>query len=198
MVAFNVIAQSPAHFHKATEGYIALQQHPALESVRTQLEHSLNVKWFRDMQSVQYSKLLMNLNNPINALSNLPLREELALRRYRLQLSQCINEGLQVYKAAGIKTVTIGKVPVHWLARLLKVPDCLFRLLAASMLKISPEARSSMWHDLQQQKPTEIDDLNGEIIRLGETYHIDTPANREVYRSIKLREENLQKGSKKS
>ena len=35
------------------------------------------------MRAVQWAKLLLNLNNAVNALANLPLRDELAQRAYR-------------------------------------------------------------------------------------------------------------------
>ena len=39
-----------------------------------------------DMLPVQWAKLLLNLNNAINALANRPLKEELTQRAYRICL----------------------------------------------------------------------------------------------------------------
>lgn len=43
--------------------------------------------------------------------------------------------------------------------------------LARRMLAIDPEARSSMWDDLQRGRPTEIDELQGAILRLADRGH---------------------------
>ena len=196
MVPYNVVSLSEARFHKATEGQLYLEDNqalspPKLASFTKLLEKAFQPHWFPDLSAVQYSKLLLNLNNLINALSNLPLKLELETRSYRLQLAQCVREGLAVYKAAGIETVNIGKVPLKWLPTLLSTPDFLFSRLANSMLKIDPEARSSMWHDLQRQRLTEIDELNGEIVRLGQKHGVPTPENNAVYNAIKQREESF-------
>jgi len=43
--------------------------------------------------------------------------------------------------------------------------DFLFQLTARGVLAIDPLARSSMWEDLQAGRATEIDWLNGEVVR---------------------------------
>ena len=63
-------------------------------------------------------------------------------------------------RIAGLRPALLPKV--------LRLPDWLFKLLARRMLAIDPQARSSMWDDLQRGRPTEIDDLQGAILRLAE------------------------------
>ena len=58
------------------------------------------------------------------------------------------------------------------------------RLTAATM----PYQRSSTAQDLQKGKKTEIDFLNGLIVRKGLQYGIPTPANLSVYALVKLLE----------
>ena len=57
-----------------------------------------------------------------------------------------------------------GAVP-----RILRLPDWLFRRVARRMLAIDPEARSSMWEDLDRRRRTEVDDLQGAILALAWT-----------------------------
>jgi 2-dehydropantoate 2-reductase len=59
----------------------------------------------------------------------------------------------------------------------LRLPDGLFTRLAGRMLAIDPQARSSMWEDLQAGRPTEVDHLNGEIARLAERLGRRAPVN---------------------
>ncbi len=68
------------------------------------------------------------------------------------------------------------------------MPNTLFRGLAAQMLKIDPEARSSMREDLNRGRPTEVDYLQGVIIDLGERHGIKTPLARAVVSLIKQAE----------
>ena len=136
------------------------------------LRETLNVpgaptREHHDMASVQWGKLLLNLNNALNALAGVPLATQLADRRWRLILAAQIREGLRVLKAAGVRPARIEAVPPGLIPRILRLPNWLFRRVAARMLAIDPQARSSMWEDLERRRPTEIDDLQGAILALG-------------------------------
>ena len=50
--------------------------------------------------------------------------------------------------------------------------------------------RSSTAQDLSRKKPTEIDYLNGLIVKKGKDYGIETPANQSVYALVKMMESN--------
>jgi 2-dehydropantoate 2-reductase len=129
---------------------------------------------------VLWGKLLLNLNNPLNALSGLPLRAELATRGYRRVLAALMREALAVMRIAGVRPARAAALPPGWIPWVLDLPDPLFLRVAGAMLKIDPEARSSMWEDLQRGRATEIDYINGEIVRLAERAGIDAPLNRAV------------------
>ncbi len=109
---------------------------------------------------VLWGKLLLNLNNPVNALSGLPLRQQLMQRDYRRVLASLIEEGLQVLQVAGIQPAKVARVAPKFLPRLLRLPYFLFERVAASMLKIDENARSPMWEDLQAERKTEVDFIN--------------------------------------
>ncbi|KWV22243.1 hypothetical protein LA733_3428 [Leptospira interrogans] len=51
---------------------------------------------------------------------------------------------------------------------------------------------SSMWEDLVKKRPTEIDSLNGEIVKLADVMGHPAPFNREIVRLIKEAESNPQ------
>ncbi len=50
---------------------------------------------------------------------------------------------------------------------------------------------SSTAHDLRRGKPTEIDFLNGHIVRRGEALGVPTPANRSLWAAVKLLESKI-------
>src|SRR6202023_2221615 len=102
---------------------------------------------------------------------------ELAQRDYRRCLSLLQREALRVLDAAHIRPARLTPLPAHWLPPLLELPDALFGMLARRMLAIDPLARSSTWEDLHAGRPTEIDYINGELVRLAQKLGLSAPAN---------------------
>jgi 2-dehydropantoate 2-reductase len=117
----------------------------------------------------------------------LPLRDQLSQKVWREILAEQIVEALLVTKAAGIVPVT-SPLPPPLLPIVLRLPDTLFRILAGRMLKIDPQARSSMWEDLQLHRRTEIDYLQGAIIRLAAQYAQPVPLSRRIANLVKSAE----------
>ena len=103
-------------------------------------------------------------------------------------------EGLAAIKAEGIEPVSSTPVPASWTPHLLRLPDALFTLLLGSTMKIDPEARSSMWEDLQRGRRTEIDYLQGVITEIADGHGLQVPLSRRVVALIK-RAEAAGKGS---
>ena len=182
MVPFNVVRRGPAHYHRASEGRVMV------EPLAAPLLAGLDVTPRRDMPAVQWSKLLMNLNNAINALSGRPLAEELGGRGYRRCLAAAQREALALVRAAGIELARVTALPPGWLPRVLTLPDALFRLVAAPVLAIDPTARSSMWDDLEAHRTTEVDYIQGEIVALAERLRRRSPVNAELVRLIRAAE----------
>src|SRR6185312_3520602 len=83
-----------------------------------------------DMRGVQWGKLLVNLNNSINALSGLPLQQQLAQRPYRKIMAACVREGLRVLKRAGIKPQIDAPLPPSLVPALMELPNGLFNMMA--------------------------------------------------------------------
>jgi 2-dehydropantoate 2-reductase len=190
MVAFNVVAMGEGRYHRATSGEIVLEQDAAGTAARFDAP-GLTVTASRNITGVQWGKLLLNLNNAINALSGLPLRDQLSQKAWRELLAEQIVEALLVTKAAGIVPVT-SPLPPPLLPFVLRLPDGLFRILAGRMLRIDPQARSSMWEDLQLRRRTEIDYLQGTIIRLAAQHAQPVPLSRRIANLVKSAEEAKQ------
>jgi 2-dehydropantoate 2-reductase len=171
-------------FHRASSGTMQL------EAGEAGLRGLLNVPGapfaeHDDIEAVLWGKLLVNLNNALNALSDLPLHQQLADRRWRLLISRQLREGLAVLRAAGIRPAPVEGVPPRLMAFALRFPDALFRVAAKGMLSVDQNARSSMWEDLRAGRPTEIDYLQGEIVRLADKYGVEVPVNHRVLKLIK-------------
>jgi 2-dehydropantoate 2-reductase len=191
MVPFNVVqthgSGEQARFHRATSGTIVIGA--GVVGLREALDvKGAAVREHPDMPSVLWAKLLLNLNNALNALSGLPLATQIADRRWRLLFARQIDEALAALKAAGIKPAKIEGVAPSMIPRILRLPDWLFRRVAGRMLAIDPEARSSMWEDLNRRRPTEIDYLQGAVLGLAGKNRIPAPTTEAIVRLVRQAE----------
>lgn len=178
MVSFNVAELAPGHYHQGTEGHLAAQDDAALRVWQPLFARAgLPLELHADLRPVQWGKLLLNLNNPVNALSGLPLRAELMQRGYRRAFAALMEEALAVLHAAGIQPARLTPVAPHWLPAVLRLPNGLFRVLAARMLRMDAQARSSMADDLAMGRRTEVEDLCGEVVRLAKAAGVSAPRN---------------------
>jgi 2-dehydropantoate 2-reductase len=184
MVPFNVIAAGEGRCHRATSGDIVIERDQA--DIAKQLSvPGLAMRATSDIAGVQWGKLLVNLNNAVNALSGLPLREQLAQRGWRCLFADQITEGLIAVRAEGIRPVSPTPVPLSWTSRLLRLPDALFAIALAPAMKIDPQARSSMWEDLERRRRTEIDYLQGVITDIADRRGLSAPLSRRIVALIR-------------
>jgi len=101
MVPFNVVQAEESRFHRGTSGDIVIEAGAPDISAILKTEN-LPFHASDDIKSVQWGKLLFNLNNGLNALSDLPLVEQLSDATLRRQFADVMSEALGVMKAAGI------------------------------------------------------------------------------------------------
>jgi 2-dehydropantoate 2-reductase len=185
MVPFNVAELGPGHFHRGTSGRLAAQDHPALRTwLPVFAAAGLALELHADLRPVQWAKLLLNLNNPVNALSGLPLRAQLLDRDHRRVLAALQEEALAAMDAAGIRPARLTPLPPARVPALLRLPNWLFERIAARMLRIDDQARSSMADDLARGRPTEVDALCGEVVRLARAQGREAPLNRRIQRLV--------------
>lgn len=186
MVPFNVVLSDDAglHAHRATAGNIVIEGDVAMTAAQLAVA-GMPVETSADMNAVLWGKLLLNLNNALNALSNLPLAQELSDPDWRRLLAGQMDEALGMMKANGIRPAKLAGAPPGLLPTILRLPNWLFTRIATRMLAIDPHARSSMWEDLKRGRPTEIDEFQGAILRLAEKSGGAAPLTRRVVELIR-------------
>lgn len=174
MVPFNVVPTDPATYHRATSGEIVIEAGPGSLSAHLS-SPDLPVSESDQIEAVQWGKLVINLNNALNALSGMTLVDQLMNHTWRRLMADQMSEALAVLKAAGHPVASTTPLPAWMTPHILRLPTSLFTKIAARMLTIDPSARTSMAYDLSAGRPTEIDSLQGEIMRLGRETGVPTP-----------------------
>ena len=187
MAPYNIVQLGEGRFHRTTSGTIMIGDGaPGLAEALT--APGLSVRESDDIEAVLWGKLVVNLNNALNALAGVPLRAELMNAGWRRLMADQIDEALGVLKAADIAVRPALPIATDRFAKILRLPNPLFGWVAARSLKIDPQARSSMQDDFDAGRLTEIDELQGAIIRLGDNMGRPTPIAQRVYDLVRQAE----------
>jgi 2-dehydropantoate 2-reductase len=193
MVPFNVAQRAPAHFHRGTAGGLTVEASQVLAPFEAAFAAAgLPLAQSSNILGVQWGKLLINLNNAINALSGVSLMEELRQRDYRRAWALSMAEGARLVRAAGIETVDPLPMPLALLPQIMRLPDSLYgyvmRSASGGKVRVDPHARSSMADDLARGRATEVDWLQGEVVRLAERLGRRAPVNARLVELVKAAE----------
>ena len=189
MVPFNVAYLGHGRFHKGVAGEVVVEDTPRTRALAGQVgKGPAALGLADDMTGIAWGKLLINLNNAVNALSGRTLLEQLRERDYRRVVAASIVEALDVLAAAGIEPAKIGPIPPQLLPHAIAAPNLIFNNLFLKVQKIDSKARSSMADDLRAGRPTEIDYLNGEVVRLAKAQGKRAPVNAAIVDLVKQAE----------
>ncbi len=194
MIPFNVVNDSTGHFHRGSQGSMAIESIVNLDDNVKWLARQLSSKFLPveisyDMTALQWAKLQLNLGNAVNALANIPVKQMLENKVYRLFLAQLMQELLIITSKKQIKLPRIANVPNKYLPTILRLPNWAFKLIAHQMLAVDPKVRTSMWWDLNESRNTEIDFLNNTVVKQAKQLGIATPCNAFVVEAIKQAED---------
>jgi len=192
MVPFNVAYLGHGRFHKGVAGELVAEDSAVTRTLAEKVgDGPARLRLAADMPAIAWGKLLINLNNAVNALSGRTLLEQLRERDYRRVVAASIVEALGVLDAAKIEPAKIGPVPPRLLPHVIGAPNLVFSLFLKAQ-KIDARARSSMYDDLAAGRPTEIDYLNGEVAALGRKVGRPTPVNDAIVALIRQREAGIE------
>ena len=109
MVQYNVAYLGDGRFHKGVAGDLYAEQRAATRDLADRIGSGpAALKLSDDMLGLAWGKLLINLNNAVNALSGRTLIEELKQRDYRRVFAAAIREGLELLERAEIEPAAPG------------------------------------------------------------------------------------------
>ena len=158
-----------------------------VESIATLLREAFPTTASDNIRGAHWLKLIVNLNNALPALINGTLRrvyEDPFLRSFAVRM---MREGLRTVARAGIKLESLPDTSVRMARAMQFLPTAVAGRLAGAKLN----RMESQWpligstlQSLLNKEPTEVDYLNGEVVRLGEQVGIATPLNAAIVKLV--------------
>ena len=146
-----------------------------------------------NIHGVHWTKLLLNLNNCIPAITGRTMQESFADMEQAKFGFNLIKEGMAVIDKAGIRLSDLPDLPLEKLRGLLSVPiDEGAVIFSHIMQGLSKEPLyGSILQSIKRGKTTEIYYLNGEIVELGKRINHLTPYNSKAVEMVHKIEEEL-------
>jgi len=187
MVPFNITRPQPSVFHCGTGGtlHMGVSDHPLVELFTALMAKAGEpVHMTAEIEAYQWGKLIINLNNALNSLHSRALRAGFMDRDYRRALAASWAEALDIITASGITPKFFNGTDPYKFIRLLRLPTFIFRPLFARLIKMDGTARSSMLDDLEAGKASEIDCLQGAVIKLAHNQGRDAKVNEALYKAV--------------
>lgn len=161
---------APGVVRSGGEGVVTLEAHSHLASLDEMLRLArFDVGIVNDIEPVVWGKLIINAAiNPITALLHVKNGELLTNPPAHALMGELASEADLVAKALGVGPPFLEP-----------------RLAVEEVAQRTADNISSMLQDVLRGAPTEVDAINGEIIRVGGLKGIPTPANRATYWLVK-------------
>ena len=160
----------PGHLKHHGRGELVIEPARAGERVARALQAAgVPTEVSPNVRGALWLKLILNCAyNAISAIAQRPYGENVAGEGIPDVMHDVVDECVAVARADGVQ------LPAD--------PHLATRKLVETM----PSQYSSTAQDLARRKPTEIDHLNGYVVRRGQALGIPTPANRVLWALVKL------------
>ena len=162
----------PGHVRHHGGGDLAIGAAPESEALAQTLEAAgIRTTIADDIEVTLWSKLVINCAyNALSAVAGISYGPMLEVEGTRDVVASAVQEAVMVARASGVS------MPEDILERILKIPAAM------------PNQMSSTAQDVARGKPSEIDFLNGYVVRKGAELGVPTPTNQALQVMVKLAE----------
>ncbi len=195
VVLFNSLYTKTGEVKLSIKGGILLE-HDQLYSKKiaeTLTNVGIKTTVVKKIDSFQWSKLILNLQIAVTALTNQTVKESISTKESRQIIVETMKEGIDIVAKAGIEIETLPELDPKKIIKRLSSLNSFILKIGSSLLGVSDTARNSMWQSLERGKNTEIDYINGEIVLLATKNNTKSPINSKLVFLIKKLEKQKSK-----
>jgi 2-dehydropantoate 2-reductase len=139
-------------------------------------------------EAAAWGKLLINLNNAICAITHNTFKDMLQDKSMIAAFVMVLDESVAMLEAAGIEYTLPLPISYPTYRKLLLHGGPLPWWFAKLRNGLTAASYPSMVSDLERGRPTEIDSLNGEILRLGQRINRPAPVNARIIQLVRALE----------
>jgi 2-dehydropantoate 2-reductase len=136
-----------------------------------------------DLKGMKYLKIFVNANNCIPAILGVSMQEAFSDDIEVSRISVAIwKEGMNIVQKAGINLVSLPDFGVEKITKLTSLPAFeAAKIFSMIMVNLSREPLyGSILQSIKRKRPSEIDYINGEFVRLAESSGIEAPLNKKL------------------
>jgi 2-dehydropantoate 2-reductase len=154
----------------------------AIEEICRTFNLSFEAEVTPRLQDTVHCKIVLNLTNALFTLAGLNYREISSYTKLATISSTLLNEGIDIIRGAGYKEYRMKNYPTWRTIRIgLKLPSFVRTLVLRR--NVEHAILNSMGQDvlLKRKRETELESLNGYIIRLADSVGAKAPHNRALY-----------------
>lgn len=158
-----------------------------VDAVAAILRDAVPTRVTPNIHGAHWLKLIVNLNNAFPALTDATFQQIYADPGLRRLAVMVMLEGLRVAKRAGIRLASLPDTPAALIHLIAWLPLPLSARVAAAKarrMQTRWPLLGSTLQSLRRKRPTEIDYLNGEVVRLGRESGVATPLNASIVQMV--------------
>lgn len=181
-IMFNAQLPQPLHAQLTTRAEVYLaSEDPALFELFGSTD--MTVRKAKG-EAAAWGKLLINLNNAICAVTHNTFKDMLQKKDMIASFVMVLDESVAVLQRAGIAYTLPLPISYPTYRKLLLHGGPLPWWFAKFRNGLTAASYPSMVSDIERGRPTEIEQLNGEILRLGRKINMPTPVNARIIEMV--------------
>lgn len=191
VVCYNAWVDGPAKVGYQKKGPFALGHKGGvtdyeMQSVAKLMAAGVNTQLPSNFEDAAHCKIVINLANSLTTLVALHENDQSGSKAFQKLLTILIYEGVKVVEAAGYKESKLGGMPSWWLLKGAAILPA-FITRRPYLKNLKKLVLSSMAQDiiLKGGGASELDSINGYVLKLAKQYNISVPVNQTVYELCK-------------
>ena len=182
--------EAPGIYEQRNAGHLLIGELAGGESERTErvrcwLDRAVEVRATRNLRGAVWSKLLVNCSvTTIGAIAGGTMREYMASPSGSELFNRTYDEALQVALATGAQpeTMLVEPIPPGWRAAGIASEER--NTWIAKVLTAYGDVTSSMFQDIRRGRRTEIEFINGYVIKMARQFGFDAPINAAIVETV--------------